>query len=290
MRDVKATPAWFSSAIAHTPQRKRIGVEGASIHYRVWGPRAAAPVVLVHGGAAHGGWWDHVGPHLCGEHRVIAVDLSGHGDSDHRSAYDLRTWAREVTTVAAAESALAPIVYGHSMGGFVALTVAREHGERIRGVVAIDSPVRRISPESGMWRAQRADPDAVRHYPDRETILARFRTVPEDPACLDYVLAHVAAESIVMTESGWRWKFDPRVFLSAMMQPEDLAGAACDVALLRGERGIASHDITQVVQERLGGTVPVTVIPDAGHHIMLDQPVALIAVLQTLLGQWRVSR
>ncbi|MFD1860341.1 alpha/beta fold hydrolase [Aeromicrobium camelliae] len=287
---MKVAPDWFSSAVTHSPRIERIGVEGASIHYRVWGSRDGAPVVLVHGGAAHGGWWDHIGPHLAAEHPVIALDLSGHGDSDHRPSYDLTTWADEVMAVAAAESALPPIIYGHSMGGFVALTAAREHGDRIRGVVAIDSPVRRVSPEAGMWRAQRANPDAVKYYADRAEILARFRTVPEDPACLDYVLAHVAAESVTKTEAGWRWKFDPRVFLSAMMQPEDLAGAACDVALLRGERGMATHDITEVVRERLGGTVPVTVIPDAGHHIMLDQPVALIAALQTLLGQWRVSR
>ena len=49
----------------------------------------------------------------------------------------------------------------------------------------------------------------------------------------------------------------------------------------------ATTDITDLVAERLGGHVPVTLIPDAGHHIMLDQPIALIAVLQTLLGQWR---
>ena len=71
------------------------------------------------------------------------------------------------------------------------------------------------------------------------------------------------------------------------MEPEDLAAAMCDIALIRGERGMATTDITDVVAERLGRDVPVTVLRVAGHHIMLDQPIALIAVLQTLLGQWR---
>lgn len=288
--DVPATPDWFSSAIAQVPRTGRLDVEGASIHYRTWGPADAAPVLLVHGGAAHSGWWDHIGPHLAGEHQIIAMDLSGHGDSDHRPGYTLDVWAREVMAVAAAASPLPPVIYGHSMGGFVALTAAREYGDRIRGVVAIDSPVRTVSPEAKLWRAQRAHPDKVRYYEEREQILSRFRTVPEDAASLDYVLAHIAADSVVETDAGWRWKFDPRVFLSSMMQPEDLAGAACEVALLRGERGMATSDMTDLVRERLGGTVPVTVIPDAGHHIMLDQPVALIAALQTLLGQWRVTR
>ncbi|MEO6606660.1 MAG: alpha/beta hydrolase, partial [Aeromicrobium sp.] len=71
------------------------------------------------------------------------------------------------------------------------------------------------------------------------------------------------------------------------MEPEELAAAECEVVLIRGERGMATTDITDLVAAKLGGDVPVTLIPDAGHHIMLDQPIALIAVLQTLLGQWR---
>ncbi|MGH3458117.1 hypothetical protein, partial [Aeromicrobium sp.] len=77
------------------------------------------------------------------------------------------------------------------------------------------------------------------------------------------------------------------IFLSSQMEPEDLASAACEVALVRGERGMATTDITSSVAEILGGHVPVTLVPDAGHHIMLDQPIALIALLQTLIGQWR---
>ena len=122
---------------------------------------------------------------------------------------------------------------------------------------------------------------------DRETILGRFRTLPEDTSTLTYVKDHIAEGSIAQVETGWTWKFDPRIFLSSRMEPEELAAADCQVALIRGERGMATTDITDLVAERLGGHVPVTLIPDAGHHIMLDQPIALIAVLQTLLGQWR---
>ncbi len=82
----------------------------------------------MHGGAAHAGWWDTTAPFLAAEHRVIAIDLSGHGDSDRRESYAIATWATEVVAVAAAESDEAPIVFGHSMGGFVALTAGRDYG------------------------------------------------------------------------------------------------------------------------------------------------------------------
>ena len=121
-------PEWFRWALEQQPHRFELDVEGVPIAYRAWGEPGDPVAVLVHGGAAHSGWWDHVAPHLAVGHRVIAPDLSGHGDSGHRDAYTLEQWAREVLTVAQSESAEQPVVFGHSMGGFVALTAAREHG------------------------------------------------------------------------------------------------------------------------------------------------------------------
>lgn len=282
-------PEWFSHALDQPYESREIDHHGVRITYRAWGKSEASPVVLVHGGAAHAGWWDSTAPYLAADHRVLSIDLSGHGDSNRRTKYAIATWASEVMAVAAAESDEAPVVFGHSMGGFVALTAGRDHGSSLRGVAAIDSPVRELSAEAKAWIAEggHGDIPGTKIYPDRETILSRFRTLPEDTSTLTYVKDHIAEGSIVEVDGGWTWKFDPHIFLSSRMEPEELAAIDCEVALIRGERGMATTDITDLVAERLGGHVPVTLIPDAGHHIMLDQPLALIAVLQTLLGQWR---
>ncbi|WP_313410168.1 alpha/beta hydrolase [Aeromicrobium sp.] len=279
-------PEWFRWALAEKPQHLEVEVEGTPVHYRAWGEPGDPVVLLVHGGAAHSGWWDHVGPHLAVGHRVLAPDLSGHGDSGRRDEYTLEQWAREILAVARAESADKPVVFGHSMGGFVTLTAAREHGADMLGAAAIDSPVQAVSPEAREWRNDRAGL-AMPVYPDAATMVSRFRTLPEDDSTLPYVRDHIARGSVRRVDGGWSWKFDPRVFLKSSMTPDDLARTECELALLRGERGMATTDITAEIRSRLGGAVPVTVIPDSGHHIMLDQPTALIAVLQTLLGQWR---
>jgi pimeloyl-ACP methyl ester carboxylesterase len=114
--DRAAAPGWFERAVATAPEHRDVDVEGASIHYRVWGDPALPGLVLVHGGAAHSGWWDHIAPQLH-SHRVVAPDLSGHGDSSRRDGYDMQVWAREVVAVAAAEHLDRPVVLGHSMGG-----------------------------------------------------------------------------------------------------------------------------------------------------------------------------
>jgi pimeloyl-ACP methyl ester carboxylesterase len=282
-------PTWFTHALTESYDEREVDVDGRRVAYRAWGKSGRPVAVLVHGGAAHAGWWDHIGPHLAAGHRVLALDLTGHGDSARRETYSLETWADEVMAAAGAESPAPPVLFGHSMGGFVVLTAAQRYGTDIRGVAAIDSPVHEMSPEAKAWVTEDRHVPGNKTYPDRETILGRFRTLPEDELSLGYVREHLAEGSIVEVEGGWSWKFDPRIFLRSRMEPEELAEAACDVALIRGERGMATTDITEVVADRLGGDVPVTVIPDAGHHIMLDQPVALIAVLQTLLGQWRTS-
>lgn len=279
-------PEWFRWALDQRPQHLELEVEGTPVHYRAWGDPGDPVALLVHGGAAHSGWWDHVGPHLAVGHRVLAPDLSGHGDSGHREEYSLEQWAREILAVARAESTDKPVVFGHSMGGFVTLTAAREHGADLLGAAAIDSPVKAVSPETREWRNDRAGL-AMPVYPDAATMVSRFRTLPEDDSTLPFVRDHIARGSIRRVDGGWSWKFDPRVFLRSSMTPDDLARSECELALLRGERGMATTDITDEIRSRLGGAVPVTVIPDSGHHIMLDQPTALIAVLQTLLGQWR---
>ena len=282
-----STPTWFADAIATPFDTNEVTVGGARISYRAWGKPGGQGVILVHGGAAHAGWWDHIAPFLAAEHRVVAIDLSGHGDSDRRADYSLEAWADEVLTVASRESVGRPVIAGHSMGGFVGLTAAKLHGDSVRGVVAIDSPVREISPEAKTWLASNPTMPDQKVHPDRRSVIARFRTLPEDEAGLEYVRRHIAEQSVREVEGGWSWAFDPQIFVSAQMEPEDLAEAGCEVALVRGERGMATTDITESVAEILGGHVPVTLVPDAGHHIMFDQPIALIALLQTLIGQWR---
>src|SRR5258708_8053838 len=115
-------PPWFTAAMDAPTEQRAVDVDGATIAYRAWGDRGDVGIVLVHGGAAHARWWDHVAPMLDGGRRVVALDLSGHGDSGRRDAYSLDQWAMEVLSVAAAARiGTPPTVIGHSMAGFAPL-------------------------------------------------------------------------------------------------------------------------------------------------------------------------
>jgi pimeloyl-ACP methyl ester carboxylesterase len=288
------TPSWFTNALDQPPDRRDVEVNGCRIHLRVWGAEEQPPVVLVHGGGAHSGWWDHIAPFFSRTHRVIAPDLSGHGDSDARDSYDLQTWAAEVMAAAtAAGPAGRPTVVGHSMGGWVAATAATEYGPQINSMLVIDSPLWERSPEE-----PRLSKREHTQYRTRDEILARFTSVPSQEVILPYVRQHIARESVRKTNAGWIWKFDRAIyrgqFLESTPADEDsledmLSAMRCRVGYLRCEGGLVPPAMAERIQSMLQLRGPFVELAEAGHHPMLDQPLPLVATLRTLLEFWSIT-
>jgi pimeloyl-ACP methyl ester carboxylesterase len=289
--DPAEPPPWFTEALAAPVVPATVTVGGTDIAYRQFGPydgtgsNGSSGIVLVHGGAAHARWWDHIAPLLATGRRVVAIDLSGHGDSGRNDKYTLDGWAREVMAAAAdAGFTSPPIIIGHSMGGFVALRAAGLYGTELAGIVVIDSPVQDITPEQQAARDERAF-GPLRVYPSREAAISRFRPIPDQPT-LPYIRAHVAATSVRAVAGGWMWKFDPAVFGRSAATPQLLRHLDCRVALFHAEHGIVPPQTTELMYDKLGQLAPVIEIPAAGHHVMLDQPIALVTGIRTLLSDW----
>jgi len=284
------TPQWFRDALAVPADTGEIEVDGATIRFRAWGPSGRPGLVLVHGGAAHSRWWDHIGPQLATDRRVVALDLSGHGDSGTREHYTLDRWALEIVEVAAASGiAGAPVVVGHSMGGIVSFVAAHLYGDRLAGVQIIDSPIRQRTPEEEAARRQAAfGPKKV--YPTREEALARFRFVPPQETAVPGVREHVAETSLTAVDGGWSWKFDPAVFARSGGDTLAVARPRCPLAYFRAQHGIVPDTLMEQMRERFGPAAVVTEIPDAGHHTMIDQPLALVTGIRTVSAAWEAAR
>jgi pimeloyl-ACP methyl ester carboxylesterase len=277
-----ATPAWFEKAIGRAPEHRDVEVSGTRIHYRAWGDPELPGLVLVHGGAAHSGWWDHIAPQLR-SHRVVALDLSGHGDSGRRNAYDTGTWAAEVVAVTAEAGLDRPVVLGHSMGGWVALTTGVEHPEAVSAVAVIDSPLDQQPPEEQRLRDRRRP---HRPYPTAEEAIGHFRTLPAQDVLLPYVREHIARGSLRRDDDGWMWKFDPNLWGPRPLVGQLLPQLGCPAALFRCEKGLVSRSMAAEMAGLVTGGLPVVDLPDAGHHPMLDQPLALVTGIRTLLAFW----
>ena len=287
-----SAPRWFTDAMSFPLQQRTLTVGDCSLNYLVWGDLAKPPIVLVHGGAAHAMWWSALAPQLSRHYYVIAPDLSGHGDSGRRETYSLEGWAGEVMAVTQdAGCAAPPVLVGHSMGGLVSIVAAATHGDRLAGAVIVDAPVRRPDPESNEGQRGKAFRNP-KTYPDLDTALAHFRLIPEQPCANDFIVDHIAHHSARRTDAGWTWKFDPNVFLRFPPKSlhDYLANVRCRVALLRGElSAIVPPETGEYMYELLNRNAPLVEIPQAYHHLILDQPLAFIAALRALLVDWEHS-
>jgi pimeloyl-ACP methyl ester carboxylesterase len=290
-----SSPEWFRRALQVPFTDETVQVSGAAIHYLAWGHPGQQGLVFVHGGGANAHWWTHVAATFAEEFRVVAIDLSGHGDSQHRDTYSLEQWTDEVMAVARAAGIVgAPIVIGHSMGGFVTIATAALHPDELAGVIICDSPVNEPDPEVDGYHVRDAFGRA-RTYATVEDAVARFRTVPAQDHYLDFVMDHVAHRSIrPADDGGWQWKFDRNIF-GQFSQPVRtialpyLSAIRCRLALLRSEHGLVTKDIGESMFERLGRVTPVIEIPEAGHHAMLDEPLILLTAIRTLVADWEHS-
>jgi pimeloyl-ACP methyl ester carboxylesterase len=68
--------------------------------------------------------------------------------------------------------------------------------------------------------------------------------------------------------------------LAAQQQPR------CPVAILRAQHGLMSADMAGRLRTWLGQPVPIAELPAAGHHVLLDEPLSLVAALRTVLAGW----
>ena len=285
-------PAWFTAVLAVPRQEQTVTVEGCPIHTIRWGERGRPGLILVHGGAAHAEWWSFIAPQLAQQYDVIALDMSGHGDSGRREEYPREQWAREVMNVAAdAGFPGPPVLVGHSLGGLVSIVAASLYGDRLAGAVIVDSPVRAPDPESMEGARGRAFRNP-KTYPDLETAITHFHLVPPQPSPEPWVLRHVATNSLRKTPEGYSWKFDPRVFIRFSLKPmsDYLADTKSRVALFRGELSyLVPPETAEYMYELLARNAPIVAIPQAHHHLILDQPLAFVAALRAILADWEHS-
>ena len=290
------SPDWFRRALDVPFSDHFVEVGAARVHYAAWGQPGRRGLVFVHGGGANAHWWTHIAARFAREFRVVAIDLTGHGDSDHRDDYALEQWTDEVVAVAihAGIDGL-PVVVGHSMGGFVTIATAARHPESLAGVIICDSPVTTPDPEVQSFHSHDSF-GRPRVYATIDEALSRFRTVPTQPNNLDFVIDHVARRSMRPSnaddgDAGWVWKFDRMIFQSfgggmrGIAKPY-LAQVRCRFALLRSQYGLVTRDIGTEMYEALGRVAPVIELPNTGHHPMLDQPLVLLTAIRALLADW----
>jgi pimeloyl-ACP methyl ester carboxylesterase len=113
--------------------------DGVMIHYRAEGQGQPA-LVFVHGWCMDGDYWDAQVKHFAGTHRVVTIDLAGHGRSGAgRAEWTIPAFAADVRAVVEKLKLDDVVLIGHSMGGAVIVEAALAMPGRVRGLVGVDN-------------------------------------------------------------------------------------------------------------------------------------------------------
>jgi pimeloyl-ACP methyl ester carboxylesterase len=113
-------------------------LQGGELQVIDQGPREGSPIVLLHCFTCSIRWWDGLIPLLDRDHRVIAIDLLGHGGSEKPTdGYSIENQAQLVAQVLARLGVEGATVVGHSLGATVAVALAEQSRELVDGLVLI---------------------------------------------------------------------------------------------------------------------------------------------------------
>lgn len=282
-------PSWFTKAISAPAESRFADIDGTSVHYLAWNlaDTDKPGLLFAHGFRAHARWWSFIAPFFSSRFRVVALDFSGMGDSGARAQYEPLSFSRDIVGVLDHAGFGRATLVGHSFGGSRVARTCAEFPERVERAVVIDSYARLPDVEHRL--PPPLEPRPKKLYPTFEAARARFRLVPEHNAAAAYILDYIAEHSLRRTEGGWMWKFDENFLPRSVNEDpgtivEMLASIRCPVTYMYGDLSVVvPRALAHGFVKRLRyGHGPIA-IPQSHHHVMLDQPLALVAALKAAL-------
>lgn len=265
----------------HTRAVAELTRDGVVLAYEETGEGAPA-IVFVHGVACNRRFWDRQVEHFARAHRVLAIDLRGHGASDAPAqAYTIGALAQDVGWMCAQLEITRPVVVGHSLGGLVALELAggRPGGFAaaspggLAAAVLVDSVLLlsgdRTAVVHELVTALRG-PDAQRALRD---YFATFFGPDDDPRLIAWILDQAARVPPHVTSSIWEQSLRSWNDADAM--------ARCAVPLLYLDAGTPNADLARAVQLRPQLAVGRTI--GSGHFSPLQVSAQVNAMLDRFL-------
>ncbi|MFI1724029.1 alpha/beta fold hydrolase [Streptomyces sp. NPDC020489] len=241
--------------------------DGTRLAYRDHSPPGppTRTALLLHGLAGHMGEWDALLPPLLASGvRVVTYDARAHGASTRRPpTVTRRSYVDDAATLVE-ELGLAPAtLIGQSLGGHTAMLLASARPELVAALVLVEAGPAGPSPELpaqiGAWLDNWPTP---------------FRSLEEAEAFLGH---EGWARGLERRPDGWRPRFDRDRMVESLTELAEHAywpewtRITCPTLLVRGEKGTMPPTEATDMQA-LRPNTHVTVIPDAGHDVHLEQP------------------
>lgn len=271
----------------HQVEEIRLALPHIELAAHIYGPEDGHPVIALHGWLDNANSFARLAPRLEGL-RIVALDLAGHGFSEHRppgAGYALWDYAFDVLQVAEQLGWQRFSLLGHSLGGIISVLLAGALPERIERLALIDGVLPMTGDAAGVAQrlglALREQMGLVQKrksiFPNMDlAVQARMRGkvgVSQEAAEL------LALRGLVPVPGGYSWRSDSRLTLSSPVRlTEEQAfscvnAVACPARLIVAQGGMLARNAEllsrlPLTQEQLPG----------GHHLHLNDEAGAILV------------
>ena len=294
--------AFAAPAVAQVPdfpstfKTQEIATNGATIHVRVGGQGPA--VVLLHGYGETGDMWAPMAADLAKNYTIVVPDLRGLGlSSKPASGFDKKTQAGDVAGVLDALKIERADLVTHDIGNMVGFAFAAQHPQRVRRFALIDAPVPGVGPWEEilknplLWHFRFGGPDMERLVAGRERIYldrfwnefsaapARFSEASREHYAKLYALPGAMHSGFAQFAAFDQDAIDNRAYLAAGGK------LTMPVLAIGGEKSFGAG--MAAVMRAAASDVTEGVIPDSGHWIMEENPVATVAMVRAFLDKAR---
>lgn len=262
---------------------KILHLSGGDLQVVDRGPRNASPIVLIHCFTCAIDWWNGMMPRLERTHRVVAVDLLGHGGSEKpTSGYSIDNQASLIAQALDALDVRRATVVGHSLGGPVAIALAEQSPQLVDRLMLIDSipddsygdvgfigqlPFKPVIGEA-LWRVK---PD----FAIRDGLKVAFAPGFDVPDAFVDDVKRMTYDSY----SGSHEAFDDYTGEKALPQRAAATGKPV-LAIMGAEEQIANDPREALAAYRAAGpTISTRLIAGAGHSPNVEKPAQTAALL-----------
>lgn len=273
-------------------QEEIICANGLSFGLKTWGKHDGVPTLGLHGWLDNAGTFDKLAPQL-NDLDFRAMDMAGHGLSDHRSLgshYYITDYIADAIAVADSLAWPSFNVIGHSLGANVALMLAGVFPERVKKLVLIEGFGPHTRPASVAASQLRSAFAKMKTYrPERQLVYESRDTIVKKRMVGGTVVNRQAAETLCQrgtkeVENGWAWRSDPRLRYSSPLRfPEEeiqsLIGAVtAPTCLILGEEGIPRSFMGLETRKGQHTDLRIETLPGQ-HHLHLEDESGQVAAL-----------
>ena len=272
------------TAIAAENRDGLVGAEGLRLHYVEWGDAGAQPLVLLHGLSDCARSWDRFAAGMSSDHRVVALDYRGHGESRWAApgSYRLEDYVSDIEAVVDRLSLMGLVLVGHAEGGRSAVAYSAAHPELVEALVVVDSDLRATGQES--QHAPENSAGEPGEWGSLDEVVEHLRE--QRPNSTDETLAHQALYLTTELPGERRgWKRDPAVLAASERRDlwDEWRTLRCPVLVACGRQSHVVDHALAVRMREAARRVRLAELEGGGHWFHQEIPGAFEATVRWFL-------